>query len=142
MNQNYEKALMKSRETFTTALEIISEELDNTFKWVFKQAYSLGKQEKDIEIALNKWQDISLKPANTEETVIQGWVARDKKYNTLNLYGEKPYRTKSGYQEGDEPDWWENDCASFMPIDDNFFPDITWDSEPLEVEIIIKRKKK
>ena len=77
---------------------------------------------------------------DAEDTVIQGWVARDKKYNTLNLYTEKPYRTKSGYQEGDEPDWWESDCASFLPLDKNLFSDLTWESEPIKVSILIKRE--
>lgn len=79
---------------------------------------------------------------DAEDTVIQGWVCRDKKDNALNLHAEEPYRTQSGYQKGDEPDWWESDCASFLPLDNNLFPDLTWESEPLEVELIIKRKKK
>lgn len=75
-----------------------------------------------------------------KETVISGWVARDKKDNALNLHAEEPYRTQSGYQQGDEPDWWESECASFLPLDKGLFPDLTWDSDPIEVEIIIKRK--
>lgn len=78
---------------------------------------------------------------DAEDTVIQGWVCRDKKDSALNLHAEKPYRTQSGYDVGDEPDWWESDCASFLPLDKNLFPDLTWD-DPQEVEIIIKRKKK
>lgn len=84
--------------------------------------FALGKQEKD--------------------TVIQGWVCRDKKDDALNLHAEEPYRTQSGYQIGDKPDWWESDCASFLPLDKNLFPDLTWDDDPIEVEIVIKRKKK
>lgn len=76
------------------------------------------------------------------DTVIQGWVCRDKKDNTLNLHAEKPYRARSGYDLSEEPDWWESDSASFLPLDKSIFPDLTWDSEPLEVEITIKRKKK
>lgn len=76
------------------------------------------------------------------DTVIQGWVCRDKKDNTLNLHAEKPYRSQSGYDVSEEPDWWESDCASFMPLDKTLFPDLTWESDPEEVEIIIKRKKK
>ena len=86
--------------------------------------FALGKQEQDAD------------------TVIQGWVCRDKKDDALNLHAEEPYRTQSGYQIGDKPDWWESDCASFLPLDKNLFPDLTWESEPEEVEIIIKRKKK
>lgn len=91
--------------------------------FAFDRAYALGKQEKDAD------------------TVIQGWVCRDKKDNALNLHAEKPYRAQSGYDVSDEPDWWESDCASFLPIDKNLFPNLTWESEPEEVKLIIKRKK-
>ena len=74
--------------------------------------------------------------------VIQGWVCRDKRHNALNLHVEEPYRTYSQYNTDDKPDWRESDCASFLPLDNSLFPDITWDDEPIEVEIIIKRKKK
>lgn len=77
-----------------------------------------------------------------EDTVIQGWVCRDKKDNALNLHAEEPYRTYSHYNTDDKPDWWESDCASFLPLDNSLFPNLTWDDEPIEVEIIIKRKKK
>ena len=76
-----------------------------------------------------------------EEVTIDGWVARDKKDNALNLHAEEPYRTQSGYQQGDEPDWWESECASFLPLDKNLFPSLTWNSEPLEITITIKPKK-
>lgn len=94
------------------------------FDFAFDRAYALGKQEMDAD------------------TVISGWVCRDKKDSALNLHVEKPYRIQSGYQVGDKPDWWESECASFLPLDKNLFPDITWESEPEPVEIIIKRKKK
>ena len=93
--------------------------------------------EKETKESLNQW----LSEKDTEETVIQGWVCRDKKYNALNLHAEKPYRAQSGYDVSNEPDWWESDCASFLPLDKNLFPDLTWDDDPIEVEIIIKRKK-
>ena len=93
--------------------------------------------EKETKESLNQW----LSEKDTEETVIQGWVCRDKKYNALNLHAEKPYHAQSGYDVSNEPDWWESDCASFLPLDKNLFPDLTWDDDPIEVEIIIKRKK-
>ena len=76
------------------------------------------------------------------DTMIQGWVCRDKKDNALNLHAEKPYRAQSGYDVYNEPDWWESDCASLLPLDKSLFPDLTWESDPIEVELIIKRKKK
>lgn len=105
-----------------TAPEYACEDLIDAFK--VGANFALGKQEKDAD------------------TVIQGWVCRDKKDNALNLHAEKPYRAQSGYDVYDEPDWWESDCASFLPLDKSLFPDLIWSDEPLEVEIILKRKKK
>lgn len=73
------------------------------FDYAFDRAYSLGKQENDME-----------------DTVIQGWVCRDKKDNVLYLHTEEPY----------------------LLLDKSLFPNLTWESDPIEVEIIIKRKKK
>lgn len=77
---------------------------------------SLGKQEKDAE-----------------DTVIQGWVAIDED-GGLFLYRTKPARDEvSGM-------WMSNECPLTVGI--KLFPDLTWDDEPQECEIIIKRKKK
>lgn len=75
--------------------------------------YALGKQEKDAE-----------------ETVIQGWVARDKG-RFLGLYPWQPKRGDAAWL-----------CGSCMVLPINTFPDLTWDDDPIEVELIIKRKKK
>lgn len=76
---------------------------------------ALGKQEKDAD------------------TVISGWVARDRD-SDLYIYTCKPERNFNlGY--------WDGNVADVTPSND-LFPDLTWELEPLEVEIIIKRKKK
>lgn len=79
--------------------------------------FALGKQKKDAD------------------AVIQGWVCRDN--NSLNaqvLIGDKPKRT--GYN------YWENKSADCITLPKDSFPDLTWESDPIEVELIIKRKKK
>lgn len=96
----------------------------------------------DMMQAFESGANLFLGKQNDADTVIQGWVCRDKKDNALNLHAEEPYRAQSGYDVCDEPDWWESDCASFLPLDKSLFPDLTWDDEPQQVEIIIKRKKK
>ena len=58
---------------------------------------------------------------------IEGWVARDKDY-TLAFYTKKPER--------DTKYWWHIDGA--YPLSLKFFPDLTWDSEPRKVELIIR----
>lgn len=74
----------------------------------------LGKQEKDAD------------------TVIQGWVARDEDEN-LFMYQTKPERDETTQM-------WMGGCINF-DLRNHLFPDLTWDDEPQEVEIIIKRKK-
>lgn len=86
------------------------------FKFVFKRAYALGKQEKDAD------------------TVIQGWVARDKG-GTICLYNEYPERYNAPINE-----WGSDNPLQYYRIPDELFPDLTWESEPEPVEIIIKRK--
>lgn len=68
------------------------------------------------------------------DTVIQGWVARDVNPKGLCLYTEKPERI------GDA--WYTLDVEETAVLIPSLFPDLTWESEPLEVEIQIKRKKK
>lgn len=84
--------------------------------------FALGKQEKDAD------------------TVIQGWVCRDKYWqkdifpSDLFLAMEKPKRNEE----------WKTwtDMGAYIPLNTELFPDLTWDSDPEPVEIIIKRKKK
>lgn len=86
------------------------------FNQIYDRAYALGKQEKDAE-----------------DTVIQGWISRDKD-NALILWESKPQRNNITNDE-----W--GMASGIMLLPNNLFPDLTWDSDPLEVEIIIKRKK-
>lgn len=81
------------------------------FNQIFDRSYALGKQEKNVD------------------TVIRGWVARDKG-RFLGLY---PWQPKRG-----DVAWV---CGSCMVLPINTFPDLTWDGDPIEVELIIKRKK-
>lgn len=70
---------------------------------------------------------------DAEEAVIQGWVARDWNCH-LNLFTHKPIRNP-------EIRWWEGENVG-MSLPSYILSDLTWESEPLEVEIVIKRKKK
>lgn len=79
-------------------------------------SFALGKQEKDAD------------------TVISGWACRDN--NSLNahvLIGDKPKR--NGFN------FWENKSADYITLPTELFHDLTWESDPEEVELIIKRKK-
>ena len=69
---------------------------------------------------------------DTEDTVISGWVARDES-GDLYMYTCKPKKISNlGYWDGHVAD---------VALSNNPFPDLTWDSDPIEVEIQIKRKK-
>lgn len=69
---------------------------------------------------------------DAENTVIQGWAARDDN-GKLYIYSDKPERYNKGRR-------WVQGYA-FLPLSSDLFPDLTWESEPEPVEIIIKRKK-
>lgn len=90
------------------------------FNFAFDRAYALGKQGKDAD------------------TVICGWVARDdgERWHERELHlftRNKPERRKL------MGDWMGRPS---MTLDSNLFPDLTWDGDPIEVELKIKRKKK
>lgn len=78
-------------------------------------------------------QDFLGKQESKQETVIQGWVARDWNCH-LNLFTHKPMRDSVIR-------WWDGEYAD-INLPSSLFPDLTWDSDPEPVEIIIKRKKK
>lgn len=124
MTQEYEQKKRECWEEFKN--EVFNGNISYSpyggFDFAFDRAYALGKQEKDAD------------------AVIQGWVCRDKEWDKdlfasdLYLSAEKPTRDEyCGV--------WCNMCA-YMPLNTELFPDLTWDSDPEPVEIIIKRKKK
>lgn len=68
---------------------------------------------------------------DSEATVIQGWVACDKG-GMVRLHYTEPKRTDGGYWQGAFK-------SSYLPK--GKFPSLTWSDEPIELELIIKRKK-
>ncbi len=141
--------------------------IGEAFAYAFGRAYALGKQtetitQEDVEKAAEKHadelrvpstipgvivpmlhdiakssyicgaQDTLGKQERDEGTVISGWVARDKDGDVPLFVGEgKPYRNKYG----------DFISVPTLYLPRNEFPDIVSDREPIEVEIIIKRKK-
>lgn len=70
-----------------------------------------------------------------EEITLTGWVARDAYFDALSgmgliIHDKKP--TRSGVE-------WVS-VFPLMHLNWNLFPDLTWEDEPLEVEITIKQK--
>lgn len=72
----------------------------------------------------------------TKEEKLKAWVARDKFDDGLSIYSvAKPERERG---------FWSNDGnkgASRMFINKELFPELKWDDEPIEVELIIKKVK-
>lgn len=65
-----------------------------------------------------------------ESPKLYGWVARDRN-GMLHLFDVEPKRI------GDY--WWNRDYNSESICNEKAFPDITWESDPIEVEILIRR---
>lgn len=80
--------------------------------------------------------------ANAVDTVIQGWVAIDEAFNQCFLHTEKPIQKAQPIADtGDYDTVWDSEGKTYL-LDTGLFPDMDSDSDPIEVEIIIKRKKK
>lgn len=62
---------------------------------------------------------------------IHGWIARDGAFRWLCLYYEKPDRC--------DRQWRDKNEAGYIDLDPELFPEITWRSEPVEVEFLIRK---
>ena len=82
--------------------------------------------EKETKESLNQW--LSEKDA---DTAIQGWVAKDNDIDGVYLYNSMPERGINV---------WNGHMSLLIHLDSNLFPDLTWDSEPIKVSILIKRE--
>lgn len=90
---------------------------DGEYGFIAGANFALGKQEKDAD------------------AVIQGWVARDNG-GFISLFSYRPDRVI----HNDLGFWGHNDGSDEIDLPRSSFPDLTWDSDPIEVELIIKRK--
>lgn len=86
----------------------------------------------DIDTLTNEYRKPILK--NTD-TVIQAWVARDEDC-FISTYQNKPIR----YEYDGCGFWHDEDSESHIELPLTSFPYLTWDDEPIEVDIIIKKK--
>ena len=63
---------------------------------------------------------------------VHGWISRDKD-GLLGFYSDKPKRF-------DDKAWWcDPGCYTALALPPESYPEITWESEPLEVELLIRR---
>lgn len=118
--QEYEQKKRECWEDFCRHIVDEEEEFYN----MFDRAYSLGKQENDME-----------------DTVIQGWVAIEEAHNECYLHTNRPtHENRPIADTGDYESHWRSEGQTYL-LDEDLFPDMDSDSEPQECEIIIKRKK-
>lgn len=79
---------------------------------------------------------------DSEATVIQGWVAIDEAYGEAFLHEKKPILKNQPIADtGDYNCVWHSDSKTYL-LDAGLFPDMDCESEPREVEITIKPKKR
>lgn len=57
-----------------------------------------------------------------------GWVARDRN-GRLALYYLPPLRRLS---------WWLGESGEMYNLDEDLFPKLAWEDEPVKVEIVLK----
>jgi hypothetical protein len=72
-----------------------------------------------------------------DDIVLPIWIAKDKWVSEdsgpLHIFGKKPKRLAS--------EIWGGECGLIVAsIPENWFPEITWEDEPVEAELTIKRK--
>lgn len=117
--QEYEQKKRECWEEFTTISPLYK-----SFSFAFDRAYALGKK-----IGISDFSD-------AEEPLISGWVARDKG-GFISLFSYRPDRVI----HDDLGFWGHNDGSDEIDLPKSSFPDLTWESDPEPVEIILKRKK-
>lgn len=64
------------------------------------------------------------------------WVARDKN-GVLHVFNNQPTR-QYPFKGSDECGWWFESTYTQMPILTDIFPEIRWEDEPIEVELVRK----
>lgn len=73
---------------------------------------------------------------------VKGWVARCKWACPEELYfykGEKPVRCGSQVEDAGGDFYWDFN-EEIVPLPPTMFPDLKWEDEPIEVEMIIRKK--
>ena len=78
--------------------------------------------------------DLDFNVEETKEVTIDGWVARDSN-GTLWICSEEPQRYSDWWIIDTDEEYTKKELPSYL------FPDLTWESEAVEVSITIKPKK-
>ena len=76
---------------------------------------------------------ISMAKSDAEETVISGWVARDK-CGFISIFSYRPNRVI----KEDLGFWGHGDESHEIDLPRDFFPSVTWESGPKKVRLIVE----
>ena len=67
-----------------------------------------------------------------EQPKIKGWIYREKNDELyISAQGRKPFR-KTDYDFTMSDGW-------IVELDEDLFPELTWESEPVEIELLIRK---
>lgn len=69
---------------------------------------------------------------NEQDYKINGWFAARDQNETIHVFQVEPRKLL------DIGRWWDRDYMS-IEISKNAFPELTWEDEPIEVELTIKK---
>lgn len=61
------------------------------------------------------------------------WIARDKDRELCLFYGKKPEINGDSFWYGNLPY-----PTKYIKLDENLFPEVTWENSPMKVELKIK----
>lgn len=73
-----------------------------------------------------------------DSVTLTRWVAKDKDGGDVNMHCTKPFRYKC-----ENIEYWIDGNAAYKlapSFVNKLFPDLTWEDEPVEIEITVKRK--
>ena len=122
---------------FQQAQEYAEKKMENVYSQEWDSEYVEGLIECAFE---DGYTAAEQSMTDSEATVIQGWVCRDKEWDKV-LFASDLYLSAKKPKRDEYCGAWCN-MVSYMPLKTELFPNLTWDDDPIEVEIIIKRKKK
>jgi hypothetical protein len=114
---------MTNEQILQKALEVYPPEYEQED---YDKYLSMQEKEQYQEPYIKALQEIESLPK------VHGWIARDKD-GLLGFYSDKPQRF-------DDKAWWcDPGCYTALALPPESYPEITWESEPIEVELIIRK---
>lgn len=87
-----------------------------------------------MALEMAQWKDAQIRETIEDLPKIKGWIARDKTYD-LHFFSKKPKRNIADSRFNLDNVWIGK---NWLVLDCDLYPKLTWEDEPIEVEITIK----